>query len=232
VCQLGCRPTDSGYLGHSYVADHFQYIPSISILALVAASVTSLVDRLGRWRVHVAVGVMVAVVMVFGSLTWRQNVIYQSKEAFWSYNLEMNPTHTAAGALGDMCLRRGELDHALPLLRRSLALKENERGHFRLGELYTQRKQYDEAVREFEKAIEVNRRKNRIPELESRAYFNLGAIYWRKREYNRCVEVWEKTLALDPDSEKAGEWLEKAKRRVASRETAPRSTEASGETTQ
>jgi hypothetical protein len=202
---------DFGYFGHSWVADHFQYVPSLALLALAAAAGARALERLAHPAPRM-VGAAAAIVATaaLGWLTWTQAGTYASLETFWRTSHERNPTHTAAGALGDVYLRQGDLDRALPLLEESLRIVENERGWFRLGELHAQRGEVDEAIAAFEKALEVSARRNRDPLLESRAWFNLGALRWRQADRAAAADAWSRALELDPGNATTADWLARA----------------------
>lgn len=204
---------DFGFLGHSYVSDHFQYLPSISLIALGAACATLLAGRLVQPR-GLRLGLAALVVGALAALTWQQNHVWQSKETFWRHNLEKNPTHTAYGALGDVYLRRGQLEEAMKLITASLHAKENARGYYRLAELYRQQKEYDKALENFEKASEVNARRDKIQDMEPRVRFNMGSICWNQGKWQKAAEYWERALAANPEMEIAQTWLKKAQERL------------------
>ncbi len=64
--------------------------------------------------------------------------------------------------------------------------------HHNLGFYYYRNKQYDQALVEFRKAIELD------PGYSAEVYFNLGNIYVRKTQYDEAAREFQKALEIDP----------------------------------
>jgi tetratricopeptide (TPR) repeat protein len=202
------------FMTYSYVADRFQYLASAGLLALAGAGAVRAAEHLGR-RGGAVLGVAAAFVVVgLGVLTWRQARVYENLETFWAYNYEKNPTHVASSALGDVYLRRGEIERAAELQEVSLDVRDNARARFRLGETYLKHKDYDRALEEFLHARRINQGTNKIEALEPGLCFNIGMIYWRKAEWENCREYWALALEANPDMAEAQEWLPKVEARI------------------
>jgi tetratricopeptide (TPR) repeat protein len=82
--------------------------------------------------------------------------------------------------------------------------QEADRYHYNLGVIYTQTKDFEQAVREYKKAIEFNPR-------NAKAHYNLGIIYddYFKDKANAKVH-YRDFLSLDPisdDADTVREWL-------------------------
>ena len=81
---------------------------------------------------------------------------------------------------------------------------EADRYHYNLGVIYTQTKDYEQAVKEYKKSLEFNPR-------NARAHYNLGIIYddYFKDKTNAKVH-YRDFLSLDPisdDADTVREWL-------------------------
>ena len=132
----------------------------------------------------------------------------------------MQPMGLTQGALADKEVKRGEVSDGYrkvadenDLLRskveafpRELAslnakmerlAKENGLLHYNLGVIYTEKELYDEAIVEFEKALEVR------PD-DAYAHYNLGIIY-SQYEINerKAVEHFQKYLKVAPNDKDA-----------------------------
>ena len=111
---------DVGFLRHSPVADHYQYIAIISVLALAAAAWTHWYDLThGRWC-QIAALSAVAIVGLLGIKTWQQCRLYADGMALYEATLAKNPRswliHNDLGLLYD----DQELNqHAMQDFRRS-----------------------------------------------------------------------------------------------------------------
>jgi serine/threonine protein kinase len=68
---------------------------------------------------------------------------------------------------------------------------DNAQGHFQLGRIYTQQKDYTSAIASYQTAIDLD------PQLAN-AFFNMGYIYAIKKEYNRAQEMFKRVVALSP----------------------------------
>jgi len=68
---------------------------------------------------------------------------------------------------------------------------EKERAYNNLGVLYKDRKEYDSAIKEYQKALEID------PNY-AYAYYNLGIVYHDLGEQNRALEAYQKSIELNP----------------------------------
>ncbi len=103
---------------YSFVADHFQYLASLGILALVVGGIATLApDR----RIAGLAGA--AVLAGLGVLTARQCAVYADAETLWRATLRLNPgAWIAHSNLAKLLSERGENEEALRLLRQAQAL--------------------------------------------------------------------------------------------------------------
>ncbi|MEO5961474.1 MAG: tetratricopeptide repeat protein [Opitutaceae bacterium] len=109
----------------SYVADHFQYLASLSFFALAAAGLVN-AGRSGRfglpWRAAQALGV--GVMVLLGALTWLQSKHYVDSITLYRATLARNPdSWIAHHNLGMELAARGAPADALPHARRALEMK-------------------------------------------------------------------------------------------------------------
>jgi len=107
----------------SYVADHFQYLACLSVIASLAAFAVRRYERLRvpRWSGPAATA---ALVVLLGGLTWRQCGMYHDEISLWNATLARNPSSWAAHLnLGTALADAGRPSEGLPHLRRALELK-------------------------------------------------------------------------------------------------------------
>src|SRR5262249_30623025 len=79
---------------YSFVADHFQYLASIGVIALAAAGASIMIDR---WRVRWMEAALIAAVTVpLVFLTWQQSHDYVDAETLYEATLRRNPAATMA----------------------------------------------------------------------------------------------------------------------------------------
>jgi len=111
---------------YSFVADHFQYLASIGFFMVIAVIVTRLFGA-GRAVVkkrravavppsaNNALRVAAAVlIVILGTLTWKQSAIYADLETLWRDTLEKNPaSFLAHNNLASIIQERGAADDAI-----------------------------------------------------------------------------------------------------------------------
>lgn len=106
----------------SFVADHFQYLASLSAIALISAAVSGAWSglRLGRPEAVVA---SASLALALGALTWQQSRQYADGPTLYRATIERNPSSWMAhGNLGAL-LRRSDPAQAVVHLTEALRLK-------------------------------------------------------------------------------------------------------------
>ena len=96
LCYAGVLAPASGFFNlyfmrYTFVADHFAYLPSVALIALVTAAGAALVMRAGR--AGRLIGVVTCGVLVggLGLLTARQCGMYREPRALWADTVAKNP---------------------------------------------------------------------------------------------------------------------------------------------
>jgi protein O-mannosyl-transferase len=107
---------------YSFVADHFQYLASIAVFALLAAGWA------GLERVPLAArrGAAALVLVVLAALTWRQSAMYRSVFTLYEATLARNPhAWMAHNNLAIALVDAGRASEALPHYEAALKLRPN-----------------------------------------------------------------------------------------------------------
>ena len=80
-----------GYMDYSLVADRFQYLAGIGVMAVLIGVAVHGAGRLpGRLKLGAA-GLAVVVLALLGTMTWRQAGVYRDKITFFSHIVSLNP---------------------------------------------------------------------------------------------------------------------------------------------
>ena len=66
--------------------------------------------------------------------------------------------------------------------------------HFNVGDVHYKKKNYDEAIKSFEKSLSTN-----DVSLQEKAYYNLGNSYYQNNKYQEAIDYYKKALELNPD---------------------------------
>jgi tetratricopeptide (TPR) repeat protein len=171
----------------SYVADHFQYLASVGIIALAAAA-------WARWT-RGSIVVAVAVVGLLGGLTWRQSRLYRDPETLYRASLARNPgAWLLQGELGNILLQRGQASEAEVCYETALKLNPDYvQAHNNLGDIFLNTGRVPAAIGQFQEALRLR------PDAAD-AHVNLGSALARQGRLPPAIREYEEALRRDPDS--------------------------------
>ncbi len=181
-----------------WVADHFQYLPIIGIVAPLAAVGATYFGRGPVWRRNVGIGLGVVVLGALTAQTWRHSATFKDAEACYADSASKNPgSWFAQGNLGIIRLRQGKLDEAEWHLRKVLeiALKQPvtlAAVHHNLGHIAEKKGESERALEHFEESLEL------WPDF--RAHNSIGAIRYRQGRLRGAVASYKRALAMQPSS--------------------------------
>jgi tetratricopeptide (TPR) repeat protein len=142
---------DVGYMRYTLVADHYQYMAVVAIVALVAAALWML-----PWRA--AIGLAIILVGTLGYLTFRQATLYASPVDLYAATLRANPDswHTHQN-LGVELVRVDRFDEAIAEYKKSIAINPNfAPAHDNLAIEYRRAGKYNQAVEQYERALVID----------------------------------------------------------------------------
>jgi len=142
---------------YSFVADHFQYLPSLGVIVLVVAGVTTVAGRAmlkARWVGPLA---SVVVLSVLGSLAWQREHAFKDLKTLWFDTIEKNPTcWLAHNNLGMIFRAEGSLDKAETHFAQAVRINPNlAEAQSNLGAMLARRDEAEQALLHFTKAIEL-----------------------------------------------------------------------------
>lgn len=150
---------------YAYVADHYQYLASLGLIAVVVGSLATAIrrDDVGwtrpfrkhrRW----VEGVLVVVVLApLWAATWRQAHDYESAETLLRNTVRKSPgSSMARNELAFIHYRRGELEQAEMQLREAIRLTPDDaEPHANLGLVLAASGKLDEAASHYRRALEI-----------------------------------------------------------------------------
>lgn len=193
---------------YSFVADHFVYLASIGVLALVASVIVraSGLEQIGgpsplsQWgtgsgvRRIAGTGLSAMVLITFVILSREQCRIYRGLEPLWLDTIEKNPaSFMAYNNLGQLYLHEGRPELAIPLFEKSIQNNPSELNALNnLGVALVELGRYDEARQHYQQAIAIDPN-------SPQAYHNVGAALAKQGRIDEAIEYYQKALAIDPD---------------------------------
>ena len=145
---------------YSFVADHFQYLSSLALIALVPGlAARVLPDRLpdGAKGRAPALAAAAALLLALGTLTWNQTLVYRNAETLWRDTIRKNPgSWMAQTNLGFLLLGEGRVDDAARAFEASLRIKpDTPKALYGLGRVEAERGNLQDAVRLLRRSVEM-----------------------------------------------------------------------------
>jgi len=212
----------------SYVADHFQYIASLGVFALLAGGAGELWRRLAAPARPVLAAAAAGVLAVLGLLTWRLCHDYRDSETLYRATLARNPGAWLAEInLGSVLMEKGRLGEAESHYRAAEREEPDYRAtHFDLGKLLVQEGRASEAIPELNEALRLSpgdseardnlgialaetgrpgeaeaqfRQAIRLQPGNSKAYYNLGVALQNEGRLEEAARSYGEAIRLRPD---------------------------------
>ncbi len=182
------------YLRHSYVADHFMYLPMVGLAGLLAACVDKVRNSFGH-RTKYAVTAAAAAYLAFCAVqTVAYSKAWETSVGLWTYNLQRNPNDwTAHNFLGHALLKSGRHQEAADHFQKTVALKQQYilQHEARGRELKTSGNS-EAANREAEKA-------RKVQATLGGSYHNLGNAYLFAKMHHQAIAAYNTAVELKPD---------------------------------
>ena len=143
------------YFRYSFVADHFQYLASVGLIALVVAASATICQRAGQPGRYLGTLAGAIVLLMLGVSTWRQARIYRDPETLWRDTLMKNPQcWMAHNNLGNVFDRLGRLPDAIGEYEQALRIKPDyAEVHNNLGNALFQTGRINEAMGHWKQAL-------------------------------------------------------------------------------
>ena len=183
------------FFRYSFVADHFQYLAGIGPLALAAAAITLAWDRFNKTNLFLKPAFCGALLLLLGTLTWRQCGMYSDLETLWRVTLSRNPdSWLAHNNLGDLLLKQNQRKEAFEQFQIALQIKpDDEKIWFNLGDAFSADGQQDKAIKCYRKAIEI--KPNYFNALN-----NLGSALAAEGRFDEATDYYLQAKQVEPTS--------------------------------
>jgi protein O-mannosyl-transferase len=182
------------YMSHSFVADRYQYLPSIGLIILFSAFLVQVKERLGLSKSFLPKAGMIVLFLILGILTWQQTSLYRDTETLCRDILKKNPNAVAANMnLGLTLANKGRYEEAIPYYSKALQVYPNiVKTQTNLGVALLQVGKLEEAIEHFTYVTQVK------PESPG-GHTNLGIAYQKQGKLEDAITQYKKTLQLDPN---------------------------------
>lgn len=186
---------DYSYMGHSFVADRFQYLAGAGVIVLFATAAVLGMRHFSPVADRTTKGVALALLALLGVATWNQTGVYRNEVSLFKHVISFNPGSWAAHQnVGMALLRLNEFEESESYLRRSLELFPlNPKAFRNLGEALKGQERYEESLKWYRVAAGVE------PD-EPLNHTGMGTVLFQLERYAEAVLSMKRALELEPDS--------------------------------
>lgn len=182
----------------SYVADHFQYLACIGLIATIAAGAAELHCRCSR-RYRIGARLLAAVILsTLAYRTFSESYFYRDSDTLYRETLRLNPdSWMAHDNLGELLVDEGQVAAAIGHYRTALELNPTFPGiHDNLGVALLKEGKVDEAIGQLSKAAELD-------PFDAMVHDNLGIAFRKKGMIDEAFRQFNLALEIDPDDTSA-----------------------------
>ena len=189
---------DYGYMQFAFVADRFQYLAVIGVMAVVIGAATYGVRRLSDLWQKGALGVAAVIIVVLGVLTWRQASVYRDDETLNRHIIALNPQARDAHLnLGVVLYKQGRYAEALDATRIAVEQRPDHfRTHANLGLVLNELRRFEEAETHLSRAISLNPN-------DTQAFYSMATVRFNQQRYDEMLELLQRLIDIDSSDAKA-----------------------------
>jgi protein O-mannosyl-transferase len=180
---------DVGFMEHSLVANHYQHIAIIAVVALTSAGF-SVWRRQARNKPLRTNAVAAAALAVLACLTWQQCVPYHDAIAYYTAAIEKNPeSWMMQNNFGLALVKTGKPGEAIPYFREALRLKPDySDANYNMAIALVKLGRLPEAVEEYEQVLK--QRPN-----YAQAHNNLGIVLYKMGRTQESIDQFQLALS-------------------------------------
>jgi tetratricopeptide (TPR) repeat protein len=185
---------DIYFFRYSYVADHFQYLAGIGLIALAVNAGAAVFQQAGQRGRELGTLAAAIVLLLLGTAAWGQAHVYHNLETLWRDTLAKNPNAwLAQNNLGTLLRQAGKPEDAIGHFEQALRIKPDfAEAHYNLGVTLARLDRIQEAIKRYEQALRLK------PDF-AEAHYNLGVALAESGRVAESMEHWEQALRLKPD---------------------------------
>ena len=186
-----------------FVADRYYYLPLAGVALQLFALVTLTLKL--RWELWAFSGILIVALLFLTRLTILREKVFASEISLWSATLQVSPTSSITrSSLGDLFLKRGQLDQAIFLYMTALKLNPgNTAARTNLGDALMKKGKVDQAVEQFKDVAAAR------PDVPAN-HLNLGNALMQKGELDEAILQFRTVLKMDPANSQSDAALKEA----------------------
>ncbi len=202
-------PVSNLFTLNARMAEHWLYLPSVGFFMMVSLAVVR--GLRSKYR-PVVLTAAVAILIILGILTVRQNETWRDAVQFYERTIRFEPGAARMyNNLGTALQERGKMKEATEVMEKAAAMNPRaSESHYNLGNLYALQGRYDDARICYRKAVAINPK-----------YFlvhnNLGAIAEGLGQNQQALLFYKSAVNANPRYKKGWDNLKSLERKLAAR---------------
>ena len=199
---------DFGYMQFSFVADRYQYLAGIGLIAVVAGAAGRACQlSLGALPAHrtrparLAIGAVgAAILAVAGLLTWNQAGLYRDPGTFFTHVIAHNPQARAAHFnLGVYLEAEGRYGEARAAYQTALEQRPDDSGALvNIGFMLSKQGHYEEAVARYREVLRLNPQHQIANENLAGVLVKTGTLLFYQGRHEEAAVRYREVLRLNP----------------------------------
>lgn len=175
---------------YSFVADHYQYMACIGPMALAAVGLAKLCDSLAKQNDQIRPIVFGFILLLLGTLTFRQAGTYSNSETLWRATIDRNPqSFLAHNNLAVELLGKGQAAEAISHYRQAFQIQPDPLTGQNLANALLATGQGRDAIFYYQKALELK------PDAPSIA-FGLGNAFSQQGRLDEAIAAYRRALEI------------------------------------
>ncbi len=183
-----------GFMGYSLVADRFQYLAGIGVMAVLIGATAHAGGRLPGKLKWGAAGLGMVLLALLGTATWRQAGLYRDNVTFFSHVVSLNPeAFSVHYNLSTALMMAGRPGETLVYARIAVE-KQPDRAdaHALLGTALIRTERFLEAEETLSRALEIHPGHKGI----QRA---MAELLKKQERHQEALEAYRALVEIDPD---------------------------------
>ncbi|HLX72485.1 MAG TPA: tetratricopeptide repeat protein, partial [Verrucomicrobiae bacterium] len=214
---------------YSYVADHYQYVASIGLIALAAAGMSI---ALGAKQKVLLPAAGTGLILLLAFLTWRQCGMYGDIETLWRTTCAQNPgSWMAHNNLGNCLRHEGKPDEAIAQFKEVLQIDpQKAEAYYNIGMTLMQKGKPDDAIAQYRQALQLDPNyldacvnlgdallqegktddamaqylaALKIRPNDATAHYNLGTVLFGQGKVDEAIAHFQQAVQAKPDYQEA-----------------------------
>ena len=186
-----------GYMQYSLVADRFQYMAGIGVMAVIIAAAVHGGGRLSGGLRMGAMGLPIVLLALLGTTTWRQAGLYRDNVTLFTHIISLNPEARNAHRILSLGLNKaGRPEEALSAATIAAERRPDDaRSYSLLGAILVKLQRLDKAEENYRRALELDPGNREILKY-------LSTSYSKQKRYQEALDLYRKLSEVEPDNAK------------------------------